>query len=100
MKGFPLKAKSFWNIATIQKPKEGSINTQPHPPPHPLYHGGGMTNKQTGDGSGITDHYTIGIITVFSFAISFENVSSGLIAVKTPEAKFTIFYSTVIISEM
>ena len=31
MKDFPPKAKSFWNIATYQKPKEGSIT--PPPPP-------------------------------------------------------------------
>ena len=39
VKGFPLKAKSFRNIATYQKPKGGGI----HRPPTTLYHGGGMT---------------------------------------------------------
>ena len=38
IKGFPLKAKSFRNIATYQKPKGGSIN----PSLPTLYHGGGM----------------------------------------------------------
>ena len=38
IKGFPLKAKSFRNIANYQKPKGGSIN----PSLPTLYHGGGM----------------------------------------------------------
>ena len=39
IKGFPLKAKSFRNMATYQKPKGGSIN----PSLPTLYHCGGMT---------------------------------------------------------
>ena len=38
IKGFPLKAKLFWNSATYQKLKGGSISPSPH-----LYQGGGMT---------------------------------------------------------
>jgi len=45
IKGFPLKAKLFQNIATYQKPKGGggSINL-------PLYHGGGYEFAFTSEG--------------------------------------------------
>ena len=41
IKGFPLKAKSFRNIATYRKPKGGGGG--PSTPSPTLYHGGGMT---------------------------------------------------------
>ena len=39
IKGFPLKVKSFRNSATCPKLQGGLPS---HPPPRPLYHGGGM----------------------------------------------------------
>ena len=40
IRGFPLKVKLFQNIATYPKLRGGAPSTPP--PPHPLYHGGGM----------------------------------------------------------